>query len=97
MTIAGTSSQPFVALCLLLGGMIYSALCFFVGRIDLNKVVFNIISFFIALVGAVVYFTILYLVNSGEMRLFTLLSFLLGLICGYKILNQLIRKPAKKQ
>lgn len=96
MTIVGTASQPFVALCLITGGMIYSALCFVIGRIEVNKTIYQIISFFLTVTGAVVYFTILYFVNSGEMRLYTAFSFILGLISGFKILNKLFNRQDNK-
>jgi len=84
MNIAGTAGQPLIALCLIAGGAVEAILYFIASRLKTNAVLDQIISFFTTLTGAILYFALLFLLNSGEMRLYTLLCFLLGVVLGYR-------------
>ncbi|MGI6701897.1 MAG: spore cortex biosynthesis protein YabQ [Christensenellales bacterium] len=95
MTIINTGSQPFVALCLFLGGMAYSVVCFAARTVKLNKTLTDILYFFISVTGAAAYFSIVFIINSGEMRIYTLITFLLGLYSGYLMLRKLFVKGVK--
>lgn len=95
MIIINTSTQPFIVLCLLLSGMVYSVIFFFINKIELNKILNNMINFILVLLGAMIYFTVLFLVNHGEMRLFTLISYVSGLLIGYKLITIISVKRLK--
>lgn len=96
MTISGTSTQPFVAAVLCILGLLYSALCYSANALKVNKHIKEIISFFLTVIGALLYFAALFLINSGEMRLYTLLSYLLGLISGFRLFSIIrFRKTVK--
>lgn len=96
MIIVSSASQPFVLLCLMGGGIIYSAFCYIVSRLDINSLINNIINCITTVLGAMVYFTILFIVNHGEMRLYTLIAFVGGWYIGYKLLNKVLGKEIKK-
>lgn len=87
MILVNTSSQPFVVFCLILGGIIYSIFAFFVLRIKVNAILNNIIVAIVTIFSALIFFTIIFVVNSGEMRLFTFLSYILGIYIGFRIIN----------
>lgn len=99
MIIVNTSSQPFIALCLMLCGIVYSIPAFCGSKISANKILKNIIDCLLTITGAIVYFCVLYLINDGEMRIYTLACYLIGILIGFfatKRLSGIISSKANK-
>lgn len=87
MILVNTSSQLFVVFCLIVSGIIYSIFSYFVLKININAVLNNIICGAVTVFSAIIFFTIVFVVNSGEMRIFTFLSYVFGIYIGYKLIN----------
>lgn len=89
MNIITTSSQVFVTICLLIGGFLYSLFTIFIRKLTtIDKFPKGIISFLLTIFGTIIYFTILYLTNSGEMRIFTIFSYIFGFYLGMVIMKK---------
>jgi uncharacterized membrane protein YfcA len=97
MTISGTTGQPFIALCLIAGGAVSAALYFIVSKVKTNPILDQVLAFFTTITGALIYFSLLFLLNGGEMRLYTLLCYALGAYIGYQLADKIARKLSGKK
>ena len=97
MTISGTTGQPFIALCLIAGGAVSAALYFLVSKVKTNPILDQILAFFTTLTGALLYFALLFILASGEIRLYTVLCFGLGAYMGYKLFERISKKISRKK
>lgn len=89
MNLIDTSSQPFIVCVLVTAGLFYSLFVHFISIIAIkNVIVYNLLIFALTIIGALIYFTILYLIYDGQMRFFTLLSFVAGLFLGFYIISK---------
>lgn len=95
MIINDTFLQPIITLSLLIAGFVYQYIFYFFKKIKINKYVDEIFKFSIVIFGAIIFFTVLFLVGNGEIRLYTILCFILGFYLSTKT-NKLLNKMVNK-
>ncbi|NCA66661.1 MAG: hypothetical protein EOM87_01205 [Clostridia bacterium] len=93
MTLAGTNVQPLIFLAVVGAGLISALLysgCFVIRYLTgFKRVVEMITDIFFVVISAGMYFMALYYSGFGEMRVYTVLGFLLGFFTLYFLLRPL--------